>query len=101
MGTFDNMYIRIFRIIGTLFLAGGLALFFYFCHLSYVYATHGANIKDDRHVIQLSWHGDVSWISESQSERLKFLLLLSIVIFLFGVIFDAIKKHLIKYSRLS
>ena len=95
LGTFGNMCIRIFRIMSALLLAGGLALFLYFGYLSYVYAVHGTSIKNAIHVVPLNWHGDVSWISEKQSERLKIILFTSIEIFLLGVIMDMVRKHLI------
>ena len=99
LGTFGNMYTKLFLITSTLLLAGGLALFLYFGHLSYVYAVHGASIRDALHVVPLSWHGDVSWITEKQSERLKILLFMSIGIFLFGVIMDIVRRLLIKHSK--
>ena len=99
LGTFGNMYIKIFRITSTLLLAGGLALFLYFGHLSYIYAVHGASIRDVFHVVPLSWHGDVSWITEKQSKRLKILLFMSIGIFLCGVIMGIVGRLLIKYSK--
>jgi hypothetical protein len=86
------MYIRILRITSALLLAGGLALFFCFCRLSYLYAVHGADVRNAIHVVPLSWHGDVSWISEKQNERLKTLLFAPIGIFLFGIVMDIVGK---------